>query len=140
MMKKLWLTIGMALSLMAEIDWRMDYDEALKEARKSHKPLLIVIVSHSCRWCRRLEYKTLGNPKVEQYVRRHYIPVMLYREDRAYPDALAPRLVPTTYYLDPAQKPLIEPSIGYLDPDDYLFELEMGLKRFRSRLKNKISY
>lgn len=43
--------------------WRTDYDVALKEARRAHKPVFVDFYTDWCGWCKVLDAKTYTDPK-----------------------------------------------------------------------------
>ena len=132
-MKRLLLMLLTAVTLFAEVNWRPDYASALAEAKRDGKPLMVLLVSHTCRWCRRLENRTLENPEVSAFINRHFVPVLLYREDRNRPEFIRSSMVPTTFFLTPQQKNIVKPVVGYWEPSDYLSDLRLALKKFQTR-------
>ena len=131
-MKKIVLTIfALASLLMAEVNWQPNYNTAKEEAKKSEKPMLVILVSHTCRWCRKLENRTLQNPKVVDYVNKFFVPVIVYREEGDYPDFIRSSMIPTTFFLTPNEKMIIQPSVGYWEPIDYMSDLTLAIKKFK---------
>ncbi len=121
--------------LRAEPNWRLDYEKAKADAQKSGKPMLVLLVSHTCRWCLRLENRTLQNPRVCDYVNRRFIPVLLYREEGDFPDFIHSAMVPATFFLTPDEKMITKPVVGYWPPKEYMSDLKEAIKRFESRSK-----
>ncbi|WP_456451379.1 thioredoxin family protein, partial [Hydrogenimonas sp.] len=102
--------------LMAEVAWKPDYQSALEEAKRTNKPMMVLLVSHTCRWCRKLENRTLQNPEVAAFVNRHFVPVIVYREEGGFPDFIRSSMVPTTFFVTPEEKNIIKPVPGYWEP------------------------
>jgi len=131
-MKRIILTIfALSSLLMAEINWQPNYSTAKEVAKKNGRPMLIVLVSHTCRWCRKLENRTLQNPKVVDYVNKFFVPVMVYRGEGNYPDFIRSSMVPTTFFLTPNEKMIMQPSPGYWEPIDYMSDLSLAIKKFK---------
>jgi len=59
-----------------------DYDQALRCAREKKKPLFIDFVGHTCANCKVMESQVWSNPEVLERLRRDYIIVALYVDDR----------------------------------------------------------
>ncbi len=133
-MKKLILLLLSVGLLMAEVEWRPSYDQAQAEAKKAQRPILVLLVSHTCHWCRKLENRTLQNPEVVEFINTHFVPVLVYREDGGYPDTIHSSLVPTTFYLTPEGKYLLNPkrTMGYMEPMDYMSDMKLALKKFNT--------
>ncbi len=117
--------------LMAEIIWQPSYRIAKEEAQKQNRPMLVILVSHTCRWCRKLENRTLQNPEIVAYVNKYFVPVLIYREDGNFPDFISSSLVPTTFFLTPDEKNIVKPAMGYWDPDDYMSDLTLAIDKFK---------
>ncbi|MCW3125755.1 MAG: Thiol:disulfide interchange protein DsbD precursor [Bacteroidetes bacterium] len=58
-----------------------DYDEALAQARKEHKPIFIDFTGYNCANCRKMEEKIWIDPEVYQRLSQKYIIVSLYVDD-----------------------------------------------------------
>jgi len=131
---------------MAEVNWQPDYRSAKVEAQKTGKPMLVLLVSHTCRWCRKLENRTLQNPRVVDYINQHFVSVIVYREDRgddenpAYPDFIESSMVPATFFLTPDEETIIQPSIGYWEPEDYMSDLTMAIRQFKKHMKEQMDH
>jgi uncharacterized protein YyaL (SSP411 family) len=133
-MKRVILTIfALASLLMAEVNWQPNYNAAKEEAKKSGKPMLVILVSHTCRWCRKLENRTLQNPKVVDYVNKFFVPVIVYRGEGDYPYFISSSMVPSTFFLTPNEKMIMKPSAGYWEPVEYISDLKLAIKKFKKQ-------
>ena len=131
-MKKVILTFfTLASILMAEVNWQPNYNTAKEEAKKSGKPMLVILVSHTCRWCRKLENRTLQNPKIVNYVNNFFVPVIVYRGEGDYPEFIRSSMIPTTFFLTPNEKMIMKPSVGYWEPIDYMSDLTLAIKKYK---------
>ena len=117
--------------LMAEVTWQPNYAAAKARALKSGKPMMVLLVSHTCHWCRKLENRTLENEEVSAFVNSYFVPVLVFREDGGFPSFIHARMVPTTFFLTPEEKMIIRPVTGYWEPEDYMSDLKMAAKRFK---------
>jgi len=61
---------------------RNDYEEALQEAKKQHKPLLIDFTGWACVNCRRMEENVWTDPNVKQLMQDSFVVVSLYVDER----------------------------------------------------------
>jgi thiol:disulfide interchange protein DsbD len=65
-----------------EPDVLNDYAAALEIAKKQNKPLLIDFTGWACVNCRKIEENVWTVPEVRDYIKRNYILVSLYVDDR----------------------------------------------------------
>ncbi len=61
---------------------RNDYEEALQQAKKLHKPLLIDFTGWACVNCRRMEENVWTDPTVKQLMQDSFVVVSLYVDER----------------------------------------------------------
>ena len=134
MKKFLTMMLTTATLLLAEVAWQPDFKTAQAEAKKSGKPIMALLVSHTCHWCRKLENRTLQNPAVSDYINEHFVAVLLYREDGGFPDTIHSSMVPTTFFLTPEGQNIVKPSVGYWEPSDYMSDLKLALRKFKDRV------
>ncbi len=59
-----------------------DYEQALRCAREQKKPLFIDFVGHTCANCKVMEAQVWSDPRVLERLRRNYVIVALYVDDR----------------------------------------------------------
>ncbi|HEY0067066.1 MAG TPA: cytochrome c biogenesis protein CcdA, partial [Flavisolibacter sp.] len=59
-----------------------DYEEALQEARRQNKPILIDFTGWACVNCRRMEENVWTNPDVAELMKNRFIVVSLYVDER----------------------------------------------------------
>ncbi|BBG66328.1 hypothetical protein NNO_1625 [Hydrogenimonas sp.] len=131
-MKKIFFAaLLLTTSLFAEINWQSSYEEAQKKAKELKRPILVLLVSEHCRWCRKLESETLANPDVENFINRRFVPILVDRERDSYPDFIKSKYVPTTFFLTPGGEMLIKPVPGYWDPYDYMSDLKLAVRVFK---------
>ncbi len=64
------------------LDAYFDYDEALAEAKKTGKPLLIDFTGHACVNCRKMEATVWPDPAVLKTIGHDYVLVQLYVDDK----------------------------------------------------------
>ncbi|PFG17368.1 hypothetical protein ATK74_1935 [Propionicimonas paludicola] len=78
------------LRLHAEnpIDWWQWGPEALAEAERSGRPLLISIGYASCHWCHVMAAESFSDPAIAELINPNFIPIKVDREERPDLDAL----------------------------------------------------
>lgn len=104
---------------VAGVAWRSDYNAARKEAADRGLPLLIVVGSDDCFYCRKLDATTFKSPVVAQLTASGFIPLKVNAsQDATLSKALRVNVYPTTVLAGADGKihAFIE---GYLEPDRY---------------------
>lgn len=130
-MKKMVLWLIMPLWLFgAEINWSTNYAEAQAKAKKESKPMLVIITTEQCRWCRKLEATTLEDPSIVNRINTRFSAVHVTRDKSVYPKNLTAPMVPMSYFLDPNGKVLYSMP-GYWSTEDYESILDDALKRYK---------
>ncbi len=123
-MKQILLLLFTLLSLQAaELDWASDYAQAVDEAKREQKNVMVVITTEYCRWCRRLEATTLTDGEVVRQVHEKYVPVHVTRDVDDYPAELEADRVPMIYMVTPAGE-VLHWALGYMEPQQFLTVLK----------------
>lgn len=65
------------------LDAFFDYQQALDEAKKLHKPLFIDFTGHTCVNCRKMENNVWSDPEVLERLNNDFVLVSLYVDDKA---------------------------------------------------------
>jgi thioredoxin-related protein len=119
-----WLILG-SLAVAApgeEVRWRGDYAAARAEATRLGRPIVIVVTSEGCVWCRRLEQTTLRDDRVIRALNESTIPLRLDADDPAQAalvKAMRVEGVPTIAAVTPRGRVVANRS-GYLDAAQFL--------------------
>jgi len=100
----------------SELRWSHDYSKALLDAKKEHKLVYVLIVSDTCRWCKKFENTTLQNKKIKERVNKEFVTVLLSRDRHLIPKGLQTSPVPRHYFLDETGK-ILYASLGYREEE-----------------------
>lgn len=130
-MKKMVLWLAMPLWLMgAEINWNSSFAEAQAKAKKESKPMLLIITTEQCRWCRKLEATTLEDDTIISTINSKFSAVHVTRDKSVYPKNLTAKMVPMSYFLDPNGK-ILYSMPGYWPTEDYQSILNDALRKYK---------
>jgi len=124
-MKKTIMFVLMSLSLLFadEPVWQKGLKEAIVQAKKESRLVMVMVESEHCRWCKKMHRYTLGDRRVIGAL-KPYISVRMNREESSTIEELPQvKAVPTIFFLDPDMK-VIETVVGYFDAEDFLSYLE----------------
>ena len=109
-----------------------DYEQALAVAQLEKKPLMLVVVTSYCPWCRKFERKTLASKAVAAMVKESYIAVNVDRnkDAKTFPKRYQTPRIPTVYFIDSQSKQSYWQSVGYLNKSDFEEALEDAEKLY----------
>ena len=136
------LTLMFSLSFAAQIDefasdvnYMRDYNSAIKVAKEQNKPIMLLVVTNYCPWCKKFERKTLKSSMIKELVQKDFIAVVIDKktDEGKYPKEYKAPLVPTVYFIDPkTQKPLYE-SLGYMKKKTFSKEMNVALNIYKKK-------
>jgi uncharacterized protein YyaL (SSP411 family) len=107
------------------VDWYPWGDEALAEAKRADKPILLSIGYSACHWCHVMERESFENETVAKLMNEWFVNVKVDREERPDLDQIYQLVVqlmgrsggwPLTVFLTPDQKPFFGGT--YFPPHD----------------------
>lgn len=128
-MKKLALLALLMANLFAsDIAWNDTYEQAQAKAKKESKPMLVIITSEQCRWCRKLESTTLSDDEIVSKINSRFAAVHVTRDKSVYPRNLTAKMVPMSYFLDSTGK-ILYSMPGYWPVEDYQSILDDALRK-----------
>lgn len=128
-MKKILLLALLSAALFgAEIGWEDTFAAAQAKAKKESKPMLVIITTEQCRWCRKLEATTLSDDEIISKINTRFVPVHVTRDKSIYPKTLSAKMVPMSYFLDGNGKVLYSMP-GYWPVEDYQSILDDALRK-----------
>jgi len=122
------LSIGI---FAADITWNTSYDEALLKAKKESKPLMVLITSEQCRWCRKMENTTLQDEEIVSRINAKFQAVNVTKDKSAYPKNLTAKMVPMSYFIDPSNSKVLYSIPGYWGSEDYNSILDDALRKYK---------
>ena len=109
------------------VNW-YPYEEGVKRARGTNKPILLDFYTDWCGWCKKMHAETYGDREIQQLLNRNFIPIKINAESKepvkvdgkqvAMKDLTRKygvRGFPTTIFLE-SDGTFIGPLPGYTDP------------------------
>jgi thioredoxin-related protein len=76
------LACSVACAGADEMVWR-SWDDGLREARETHRPILVDVYTNWCGWCRRMEREVYARDDVRDYLARSFVTIKLNAESAA---------------------------------------------------------
>lgn len=108
----------------AEMKYEINYDDALKRAKKEQKNIMLVLVSNYCPWCRKFEQRVLLKEEVNAIIQKNYIPVILNREKDPFPKEFDIGFTPIVHFIDHKTQKSYKNVVGYNNKDEFTYILK----------------
>lgn len=107
--------------------YETSYEKALAKAKKDQKPIMLLMVTHYCPWCRKYEKNTLTKKSIKALISKKYVALILNREKQQFPKKFDTPRIPTTYFIDAKDESIIYSEMGYKRKKAFL-EMEARVK------------
>lgn len=100
--------------------WHTNIDNALLLAKKEHKDMIVMVSEKSCRWCVKMEQRTLVDSRVRKKLKK-YILVSVKRSDKKSLKHIPmfDGSIPSFFFLEP-DSDFIEAIVGYYEAGTFL--------------------
>jgi len=107
-----------------KMNYLTNYQQAIDTSVKKYKPVLVVISTVACPWCKKFENQTLKKTKINDFIQLHFTPVKLLKDKSIYPKKiLDAQVVPTIFFVDPHKNKPFYISRGYMNQKEFLKQL-----------------
>ncbi len=103
--------------------YETDYATALKKARAEKKPIMLVLVSNFCPWCRKFEARVLLKKEVNALIHEDYIPLILNKERDQFPKRFDMAFTPIVHFIDYKTEKSFKSVAGYNNKEEFLYLL-----------------
>lgn len=101
----------------AELHWERNLQSAFEKASETHRPLMVLIESRSCHWCKKMKRHTLKDEAVARRLEK-FVLARVDRDDSESNSLPYARYVPTIYFMTSGGK-ILERVTGYFDIPDF---------------------
>ena len=126
-MRVVWLLLTLSALLFAtegtaeQLGYYSDYAMALSVAKKEKKPLMLVVVTSYCPWCRKFERKSLAAPNIADKVHSGFVAVIVDRNKDAatFPKQFQTPRIPSVFFVDPKSAKAYWETVGYLNKKEF---------------------
>lgn len=104
--------------------YETDYHKALQKAKKEGKDLMLVLTTEYCPWCRKFEKNVLQKEEVNRAVHTKYVPLILNRDKKAFPEQFTSTFTPVVYFIDAKNEKTLHQVVGYSQREAFLHLLK----------------
>jgi len=118
------IMLGSTDSFAQKMNYFTNYEEALQEGVKKYKPLMFIVETTTCPWCKKLENQVLSKENINAIIQTNFVPLILNRDKDNYPKKLfEAKGVPTTFFIDPLTQKILHKVRGYKSKKAFTKEL-----------------
>lgn len=103
-----------------KFSYEQQWQSAFEKATKEQKPMMVMFVTSTCPWCKKLENQVLSKPAINEYLHKNFVVVLLDKDHDAYPSYLEVDVVPTLYFVNAKTQKPFEAIVGYKNKDEFL--------------------
>ena len=114
------LQAGSIEDFAADNGYEVSYEKALEKAKNEKKPIMLVMVTHYCPWCRKYEKNTLTKKSIKTLVSKKYVPLILNRSQQQFPKKFDTPRIPTTFFIDAKDERLIYSEMGFKTKSEFI--------------------
>ncbi|HHD73114.1 MAG TPA: thioredoxin family protein [Epsilonproteobacteria bacterium] len=115
----------------AGLHWEQDLQAAFDKASATKQPLMVMVESTHCRWCKKMIHQTLENDGISQRL-NNFVLVKVDKEgDEARFELPEVKYVPTIFFMTPKKK-IVQRVTGYFNVQDFnswIDDAEKALKK-----------
>ena len=109
-----------------EMGFERDYKTALVKAAKENKPLMMVLGSAYCPWCRKFERETLSSKLVSVFIKKEMITLIVDKryDVNSFPHEFRTNFTPKVFFINPLSQKSFYETTAFMKKRDFLEELE----------------
>ncbi len=102
------------------MEYETDYAVALAKAKAQKKNIVMVLVTNYCPWCRKFEVNILQKPEVDKALKAKFIPLILNRDEKKFPEKFTSSFTPVIYFIDAQKEESLHKVVGYNNREEFL--------------------
>lgn len=131
------LTLFASPQTAQKLGYHTDYHKAVVIAKKEQKPVMLVVVTSYCPWCRKFERKTLAAETIAAEVSSKFVPVIVDRnkDKESFPKKFQTPRIPTVFFVDPDDETEFWETIGYVKKSEFSAALKEAESLYNKRQK-----
>ena len=103
-----------------DMNYEINYEVALKKAKEQEKDIMFFLVANFCPWCTKFEKKVLGKKDINDIIHKKYIPLIINREEKNFPEVFSAPVVPTIYFVDYKTTNIKKTITGYSNRKEFI--------------------
>jgi thioredoxin-related protein len=118
-MHKILLSIVLLSSALFSLEWVKDVPTAFAVAQKEHKNVMVFVESQTCRWCKKMKYRTFSDEAVQKRLESFVLVKVMSEDADATKYLPAIQGAPTTFFMK-ENKEVLQEVLGYFNAEDFI--------------------
>ncbi len=118
-MNKILLSIVLLSSALFSLEWVKDVPTAFAVAQKEHKNVMVFVESQTCRWCKKMKYRTFSDEAVQKRLEPFVLVKVMSEDSDATKHLPAIQGAPTTFFMK-ENKEVLQEVLGYFNAEDFI--------------------
>jgi thioredoxin-related protein len=102
----------------------LDYNEALKIAKESHKKILLEVISTNCKFCIKMGEEVLAQERVQNKIRENFVLAQVNMDQESLPLGLSEQMTPMFVFIS-ENEDIEDMRFGYMDEHEFILLLEL---------------
>ena len=103
-----------------DMNYETSYEVALEKAKKEKKDIMFFLVANFCPWCIKFEKRVLSKKNIDIKIHKKYIPLIINREEKKFPEVFNSAVVPTIHFVDYKTAKIKKTIIGYNKKSEFI--------------------
>lgn len=95
-----------------------NFHQAMNNAKKLDKKIMMVLTTKSCAWCMKFENQTLKKENIDKLIKENFVPLTLDNDIKDFPTKYKTEVVPTIFFIRNDGK-VIDTVYGYKNKKDF---------------------
>jgi len=97
----------------------LSFDEALEQAKREHKIVLLEVVTTNCQFCKKMEKEVLSKERVQEALAKEFVLAQVNADKQELPLGLSTQMTPMFVFI--SEKENVEDMrLGYIELENFL--------------------
>ncbi len=113
--------------IKSKLKFETSYDKALEKAKKLNKPLMLILVTNYCPWCKKFEDRVLYKKDIYEKIKKDFVAVIINKEKDKFPKKFDKSITPIIHFIDPKTQKSFKTIVGYHNKDEFIYIIKRGI-------------
>ena len=117
-----------------EMGYERYYTTARLKAKKTHKPIVMILGSDYCPWCRKFENKTLQSALIKPILDKDFVVLIVDKkyDIKTFPSKYRTQFTPKVFFIDARNENILFETAGYVKRKEFAKSLDKAQNLYRA--------